>query len=117
MSNKDFDFNNIIQANPDFFILEPITEDNDNIVDVELIPVIAWVMYKNIVPVPITSIGVCEPSDYVLLLPDKRIQYGWCDFLPSVQDWMDYENDRIKENNSIKSNTKSHFEIKNKGVS
>lgn len=85
--NKSF-----IPANPGFYIVQPI-EENNKVFDTVIVPVIGWLLDDAIV-VPVTMSSVCEDNMYPILTPSGSVIDTSETVYDNIQSWMTGINER-----------------------
>lgn len=93
MSSIEFDFARTIQANPGFFVLHALSDDNGYPTDVDQASILAWAFeVDSLVPYPVTLEGVRTDNAYILQ-PHGAVERTNIDGFASVADWLKSQQD------------------------
>jgi len=93
--------NALIPANPGFFLLEPVENSNGTIVEIVLIPIIAWQLGDQGEIYPISMIQRIDDADQAIKDCNGVVHSPFGDVYDSVEDWIDEKN-KAKEKKSHK---------------
>ncbi len=92
MSNKK---TKTITALAGFFLIDPIRDEANKVVDSVLIPIIAWTVRENSYTTPITIFSSKE-DNFLILTPDGRVFDELETEYPSIQHWIGFKNAGIE---------------------
>lgn len=82
-----------ISANPGFYVLTEIGDDNGYPVEADKAPVVAWALEEDsLAAYPVTLEGVQTDNDYVLY-PDGAVERPGIDGFRSVTEWLAAQQD------------------------
>lgn len=88
MSGADFDLARTIPANPGFFVMQTLSDDNGYPAEFYKNPVVAWAFGVDcLVPCPVTLDGVAA-GDAFILEPGGSVERPNIDGFPSVDAWL-----------------------------
>lgn len=100
---------NVVQANPGFYVTEPVTDENDMVVEAVLIPVIAWAFINHnpgepepiITVAPVTPNGVEHQGEVAVLEEKTGRLFTFIAEYSSIQDWIDSQNEQTRKRSRL----------------
>ncbi len=97
MNDIQFDLARTLPANPGFFVVHALCDDNGYPGEVDQTPVVAWAFeVGSLAPYPVTLDGLRTDSVYILQ-PHGAVSRAEKDSWPSVADWLKSQQDEYTE--------------------